>query len=272
MPGGHRILVFDSGMGGLSVASAVRQRLPDAELFYAADTAAFPYGAWDEARLIERICAVIGALIAEVSPQTVVIACNTASTLALAALRKRFQVPFVGTVPAIKPAAAQTRSGVIGVLATPGTVSREYTRALVDAYASDCEVVLHGCAGLAQLAEQKLYGNPVALEAVEAEVRPVFVERGDKRTDVVVLGCTHYPLLLEEMREAAPWTCTFIDPADAIARRAMDVLAAVPPASSGAPGNIALVSSSGGLNGAAAYSTFGFDATQVIDLPVARDV
>ncbi|RPH68509.1 MAG: glutamate racemase, partial [Hyphomicrobiales bacterium] len=122
-----RILLFDSGMGGLTVACAVARQLPDAQLVYAADNAGFPYGAWKEEDLVARILDVIGALIEKVEPHVVVIACNTASTIALAQLREAYKLPFVGTVPAIKPAAAQTKSGIIGVLATPGTVSREYT-------------------------------------------------------------------------------------------------------------------------------------------------
>lgn len=267
-----RVLVFDSGMGGLSVAAAVRRRMPDAALTYAADTAAFPYGAWDEPRLIERICAVVGVLIGEADPQAVVIACNTASTLALKELRKRFTVSFVGTVPAIKPAAAQTRTGVIGVLATPGTVSREYTKALVDTYAFHCDVILHGCEGLADLAEQKMRGVPVTIEAVRNEVLPVFVERDAGRTDVVVLGCTHYPLLLDEVRRAAPWECTFIDPSDAIARRAQDVVAEATPQGSELPADTAIVLSQSGLDNRGAFAKFGFGSTRLVDLPVAGGV
>ena len=139
-----RILLFDSGMGGLTVARAVRHELPFAHLVYSADNAAFPYGAWEEQALVKRILFVMGELIARVEPDVVVIACNTASTIALGALREAFEVPFVGTVPAIKPAAAQTKSGIVGVLATPGTVRREYTHALIHSFASHCQVVLHG--------------------------------------------------------------------------------------------------------------------------------
>ena len=159
--GGPRVLLFDSGMGGLTVARAVRAQLPAAHLVYAADNAAFPYGAWKEDRLARRIVHVIGGLIERVEPDIVVIACNTASTVALAQLREAYKVPFVGTVPAIKPAAAQTRSGIIGVLATPGTVSREYTHALIHTYAFHCKVFLHGARRLAEMAEQKLKGKPV---------------------------------------------------------------------------------------------------------------
>lgn len=265
---GNTVLVFDSGMGGLSVVRALRDLLPEAHLDFGADSAAFPYGDWDEGELVERICWVAGALIERTHPEVVVIACNTASTIALQELRDRFNVPFVGTVPAIKPAAERTRSGVIGVLATPGTVAREYTRALIDTYAYHCRVVLHGCEGLARLAERKLRGEGVALDLVREEILPVFVECDGRRTDAVVLGCTHYPLLLDEISEAAPWDCALIDPSDAIARRVRDVL---PEGGSGAPGpreGTAFVTDDGGLAGSQAFSRYGFAQTQVLELPV----
>ncbi len=219
-----RILVFDSGLGGLSVVRALREIAPEAELAYAADNAAFPYGDWEETALVERMCEIIGNLIDKMQPDVVVIACNTASTIGLATLRERFDVPFVGTVPAIKPAANLTKSGHISVLATPGTVNREYTKALIDTYAFHCHVKLHGAENLAEMAEAKLSGKEVDLDALRAEVVPVFVEDENGRTDVVVLGCTHYPLLLEELEQGAPWPVTFIDPAPAIARQVLRVL------------------------------------------------
>src|SRR5262245_21101259 len=155
-----RILVFDSGMGGLTVATAIRAALPEAELVYAADSAAFPYGAWPEAPLVERIATVVARLIDEIAPDAVVIACNTASTLALAELRRRHTLPFIGTVPAIKPAAAQTKSRIIGVLATRGTVTREYTQALIHTYAYHCRVILHGATHLAGMGDARLSGAP----------------------------------------------------------------------------------------------------------------
>jgi glutamate racemase len=219
-----RILLFDSGMGGLTVASAVKQALPLAQLVYAADTAAFPYGAWEELRLIERILAVMGRLIEASGPDLVVIACNTASTIALSQLREVYPLPFVGTVPAIKPAAQQSKSGIIGVLATPGTARREYTQALIQTYAYHCKVILHGASRLAEIAEAKLMGTPVDPAELKDEIQPVFRYRQGKRTDTVVLGCTHYPLLLDDIRQAAPWPVDYVDPAPAIARRVVDVL------------------------------------------------
>lgn len=264
----QRILVFDSGTGGLSVVRALREQIPQAHLTYAADTAAFPYGDWNEPLLVERICSAVGNLIAETAPQTVVVACNTASTVALEQLRNRFNVPFVGTVPAIKPAAALTRSGVIGVLATPGTVSREYTKALVETYAFHCEVILHGCEGLAGLAEDKLRGRAVSIEDVRREIASVFVEREAGRTDVVVLGCTHYPLLLEELTKAAPWPCSFVDPADAIARRAADILRQDTASEASKLEQMAIVTGPEGLRSTNAFACFGFTRTKLLVMPV----
>ncbi len=220
----RRILVFDSGLGGLTVARALRAAgRGRVAIDYAADTAGFPYGDWEEDALRAHIVSLMGRLIDAARPDVVVVACNTASVISLAALRAEYDMPFVGTVPAIKPAAKLTRTGVIGVLATPGTVKREYTTALIHTYAFHCEVVLHGAAGLARMAEDKLAGRPVDPEALRREIAPAFVERKGRATDVVVLGCTHYPLLREEMERVAPWPVTFVDPSAAIARRALEV-------------------------------------------------
>jgi glutamate racemase len=218
------ILIFDSGLGGLTVYDEVRRSRPDARLVYAADDAAFPYGALSEARLVVRVCEVMARLVARHAPDVVVIACNTASTLVLPHLRARFGIPFVGTVPAVKPAAAQSRSRVISVLATPGTVQRDYTRGLVEAYAGGCRVDLVGSRRLAALAEAELSGSPAADAEIAGEIAPCFVEDGAARTDVVVLACTHYPLLLPRLRRLAPWPVAWLDPAPAIARRVEQIL------------------------------------------------
>ena len=220
----RRILVFDSGLGGLTVARALRRHAGGrARLDYAADFAGFPYGDWPEADLRQRLLMLLGRLIERAAPEAVVIACNTASTVALEDLRRTFPVPFVGTVPAIKPAASLTQSGVIGVLATPGTVRREYTERLIHTFAWHRRVVRHGAPNLAALAERKLRGAPLQMEALRREIAPVFVEEDGRRTDVVVLGCTHYPLLLPELEQAAPWPVHYLDPADAIARQTLRV-------------------------------------------------
>lgn len=267
-----RILIFDSGMGGLTVARAVRAQLPEAHLVYAADNAAFPYGAWKEEALVARIVAVLGALIERVEPHIAVIACNTASTLALAALRKTYKLPFVGTVPAIKPAAAQTKSGIIGVLATPGTAAREYTHALIHTYAFHCKVFLHGAPHLAEMAERKLRGESVDAAALAAEIEPVFRKRGGERTDVVVLGCTHYPLLLEDIAGVAPWDVAYIDPAPAIARRVADVLDETPRSAAMAtvarPGTVLLTAQRGAEQALSAYAAMGFPAHEFLEMAV----
>ncbi|HWC94635.1 MAG TPA: glutamate racemase, partial [Pseudolabrys sp.] len=156
------VLIFDSGLGGLTVFREVRTARPDARYVYVADDAGFPYGNIPEQALITRVVHVIGKAIADHAPDLVVIACNTASTLALAELRARYQMPFVGTVPAIKPASAQSASKRIAVLGTQATVSREYTKALIREFASDCEVALVGSPRLASFAEAELAGAPVA--------------------------------------------------------------------------------------------------------------
>ncbi len=214
-----RILIFDSGLGGLTVFEPVAALRPDAELIYVADDAYFPYGALGEGALVARVVALMGELIARFRPQLVVVACNTASTLVLAPLREAFETPFVGTVPAIKPAALASRSKMISVLATPGTVARDYTRALIHEFAADCEVTLVGAPRLASLAEAALRGEPVADADIAREIAPAFVERAGRGTDHIVLACTHFPLLRARLAALAPWAVEWVDPAPAIARR-----------------------------------------------------
>ncbi|HEV2512880.1 glutamate racemase [Bosea sp. (in: a-proteobacteria)] len=218
------ILVFDSGLGGLTVLREVMRQRPDADIIYAADDAAFPYGRLDEPALVDRVLAVMERLVDRFHPDLVVIACNTASTLVLPALRARFAIPFVGTVPAVKPAAERTRSGLVSVLATPGTVARDYTHDLIERYAAGCEVTLVGATRLAGVAEAALKGEPIDDAVIAAEIAPCFVARDGRRTDVVTLSCTHYPLLLPRLQRLAPWPVEWIDPAPAIARRTAQLL------------------------------------------------
>jgi glutamate racemase len=217
------ILLFDSGLGGLTVFREIARARPDARFVYAADDALFPYGAVEEQTLIARVLKLMHELIAAHRPDLVVVACNTASTLVLPALRARFAVPFVGTVPAIKPACALSQTKRISVLGTEATVAREYTHALVRSFARDCEVTLVGSAVLAPLAERHLAGGAVDDDAIRAEIAPCFVE-GDRRTDTIVLACTHYPLLIESFERLAPWPVRWVDPAPAIARRVMELV------------------------------------------------
>jgi glutamate racemase len=218
------ILVFDSGLGGLTVFRETVKARPDARYVYVADDAFFPYGTHAESELVDRIVTVMGELIADHAPDLVVIACNTASTIVLSHLRARYAVPFVGTVPAIKPACAASRSKRIAVLGTVATVKREYTQALIRDFANDCDVTLVGAARLAAIAEAALRAEPLDDGAIAAEIAPCFVDGDGRRTDTVVLACTHYPLLLDRLTMLAPWPVGWIDPAPAIARRVTDLL------------------------------------------------
>ncbi len=221
------ILVFDSGLGGLTVLREVVRARPDAHYLYVADDAFFPYGHHSEEDIIGRVVPLIGELISEHHPDLVVIACNTASTLVMSHLRERYCVPFVGTVPAIKPACAASKTKRVSVLGTKGTVQREYTRGLIRDFAQGCEVTLVGSAHLATLAETALSGGVISDEDVLAELTPCFVGAGEdaaKRTDTIVLACTHYPLLLNRLNKLAPWPVDWIDPAPAIARRVTSLL------------------------------------------------
>ena len=215
------ILVFDSGIGGLTVLREARVLMPERGFIYLADDAGFPYGGWEEGPLTARILELFSRLLETYDPEAVIVACNTAFTLAGSALRQAFpQMRFIGTVPAIKPAAERTRSGLVSVLATPGTVKRAYTRDLIQSFASKCHVRLVGSENLARMAEAYIRGEPIDDAAVLAEIAPCFVERDGARTDIVVLACTHYPFLANVFRRLAPFPVDWLDPAEAIARQA----------------------------------------------------
>ncbi|TBW57884.1 glutamate racemase [Marinobacter halodurans] len=209
------VLVFDSGVGGLSIAACLRTRLPGVRLSYLADTAGFPYGDQPEATVIHRCVNLVERLMADVPVDLVVVACNTASTVVLPALRERLGIPVVGVVPAIKPAAALSMNGRLGVLATPATVRRPYTDDLILRFAAHCDVTRVGHPGLVRWAEDKVAGQPVPLEALREAVRPL----GDAGVDTVVLGCTHYPLIRDELAIVLPEVRHWVDSGEAIARR-----------------------------------------------------
>ena len=225
--GSPTILVFDSGLGGLTVLREIVRARSDAHYIYVADDAFFPYGHHSEDQIISRVVPLIGELIATHRPELAVIACNTASTLVMAHLRERYQIPFVGTVPAIKPACAFSKSRRVTVLGTRGTVQREYTRALIRDFGQGCEITLVGSAELASLAETALSGGVVSDADILTELDPCFVGASEdtaSRTDTIVLACTHYPLLLDRLARLAPWPVEWIDPAPAIARRVTALL------------------------------------------------
>jgi glutamate racemase len=221
------ILVFDSGLGGMTVLREIVAARPEAHFIYVADDAFFPYGHHGEDEIIARVVPLIGELIDRHSPDLVVIACNTASTLVMSHLRAAYEIPFVGTVPAIKPACARSKTRRVSVLGTRGTVQREYTKGLIRDFAQGCEVTLVGSPELASLAENALSGHEVSDRDILVELTPCFVGAGEpetSRTDTIVLACTHYPLLLDRFVRLAPWPVEWIDPAPAIARRVSDLL------------------------------------------------
>ncbi|HZF34791.1 MAG TPA: glutamate racemase [Candidatus Angelobacter sp.] len=217
-------VVFDSGVGGLSVFDCIAAALPGLRLLYIADNAYFPYGTKEEAALVARVRDLLVELTERLHPDLIVVACNTASTVALPALRNALSLPIVGTVPAIKPAAQTSVTRVIGLLGTPGTVRRQYTQALIGEFAPDCIVLRHGSTELVELAEQKLRGESVAPAAVKRALAGLFDQPGGERVDTVVLACTHFPLLAAELAAGAPRPLHWIDSGAAIARRVASLL------------------------------------------------
>ena len=219
------VLVFDSGVGGLSIVQALQERLPDLPLAYACDNAAFPYGTKPDAWLLQRLPQVIEAVIQAVQPALIVVACNTASTLGIQLLRETFDLPFVGVVPAIKPAALLTRTGHLGLLATQATLSRDYTQDLIQRFASDCEVTQVGSHALVDLAEKALAGAQVDSSQLNQILEPLLNE---PRIDTVVLGCTHFPLLKTQLAavasEAGADHWQWVDSGAAIARRVASLI------------------------------------------------
>jgi len=212
------ILFFDSGVGGLSVLGPTRSLLPNAPFVYAADSAGFPYGTKTETELAARVPALLGRLVERFQPRLAVIACNTASTIALEHVRSALDLPVVGTVPAIKPAAEMSRSRVIGVLGTEATVRQPYVDDLAAKFASDCLIIRHGSPELVELAESKLRGEPVTLDAIRDAAAPLFAAPQGNRIDTVVLACTHFPLLEDELKQAYPGIA-YVDGGPGIARR-----------------------------------------------------
>lgn len=216
------VLVFDSGVGGLSVYDEIRQLLPDLHYIYAFDNVAFPYGEKSETFIVERVLSIVTAIQQQSPLALAVIACNTASTVSLPALREKFHFPVVGVVPAIKPAARMTANGVVGLLATRGTVKRPYTHELVARFATECKIEMLGSAELVELAEAKLHGEPVSLDELRRILRPWL--RMAEPPDTIVLGCTHFPLLRDELLEVLPAGTRLIDSGAAIARRTVWLL------------------------------------------------
>ncbi|MCL6697839.1 glutamate racemase [Sphingomonas sp. NSE70-1] len=212
------LLFFDSGVGGLSVLGPTRELLPNAPIVYAADSAGFPYGKRTEEELAVRVPELLARLVARFRPRLAVIACNTASTIALDHARAALEIPVVGTVPAIKPAAELSRSRVIGVLGTEATVRQPYVDDLAARFASDCTVIRHGSPELVELAEAKLAGEPISIESIHDAIAPMVRQPDGEKMDVMVLACTHFPLLADEIATAFP-SIAQVDGGTGIARR-----------------------------------------------------
>lgn len=213
------VLIFDSGVGGLSVFKEIAKAMPEQHIIYAFDNAAFPYGELADDVLVSRVCGMVSALCAEHDIALVVIACNTASTIVLPPLRERLSIPVVGVVPAIKPAAAISKRKRIGLLATPATVKRDYTQQLVRDFAPDCHVTMVGSTELVQMGEAKLRGVPVNQSSLSTILAPFI-----SQVDCIVLGCTHFPLLKREIEQVMGNDCTVIDSGHAIASRVSGLL------------------------------------------------
>ncbi|MDD1796400.1 glutamate racemase [Enterovibrio sp. ZSDZ42] len=213
------VLIFDSGVGGLSVFKEIAKTMPEQHIIYAFDNAAFPYGELADDVLVSRVCGMVSTLCAEHDIALVVIACNTASTIVLPPLRERLSIPVVGVVPAIKPAAAISQSKRIGLLATPATVKRDYTQQLVRDFAPYCQVTMVGSTELVQMGEAKLRGVPVNPSTLSTILAP-FVNH----VDCIVLGCTHFPLLKREIELVMGSDCVVIDSGQAIASRVNGLL------------------------------------------------
>lgn len=213
------LLIFDSGVGGLSVLRPIRALMPNAPIVYVADSAGYPYGTKSEAEIAARVPALLGRLAERFDPELIVIACNTASTIALDSVRAALDVPIVGTVPAIKPAAALSNSRVIGVLGTNATVRQPYVDRLAQEFAADCTVIRHGSAELVDLAEAKLRGEPTDPAAYARILDGLLSQPRGERLDTIVLACTHFPLVEEELAAAAPRPIAFVDGKEGIARR-----------------------------------------------------
>ena len=213
------VLLFDSGVGGLSVLAEVRKALPAASVIYAADNGGLPYGPKSEAEVTARVCGLLGRMSERYRPRLICIACNTASTIALEMVRDVLAVPIVGTVPAIKPAAALTRSGTIGLLGTAATIRQGYVDRLEAEFAGGKRLLRWAAGELVGAAEAKLRGHSVD-PAVFARAAAGLRERpGGSEIDTVVLACTHFPLLAPELAEAFGPQVQFVDGAAGIARR-----------------------------------------------------
>lgn len=213
-----KVLIFDSGFGGISILREIRKQSPHCQLVYCSDNGGFPYGTKDEDTLISRVNAVLQDLFLQEKPDIIVVACNTASTVALPVIRNQLDIPIVGVVPAIKPASKIAKSQRIGLLATPGTINRPYTQSLIKQFGSDFQWIKVGSSELVQLAEDMMFGSEVPAHDVDSIVAP-FSHYSENELDTMVLACTHFPLLKQELQHALPNIKNWVDSTCAIAER-----------------------------------------------------
>jgi glutamate racemase len=217
------ILILDSGLGSLSLLIELRKLMPHVSITAVADNEAFPYGTKSEEEVIERVLALAKVFIPKVKPATILVACNTASTIALPQLRALYSIPIVGAVPAIKPAAQISKTGTIALLATPGTVGRCYVDRLIEDFAAHCNVVRFGCSELAALAEKKMFGLPVNKEEVLRELEPLLGSDQYSEIDCLIFGCTHFTFLKDEIQAVIKEAIDIVDPAISVARQVQRV-------------------------------------------------
>lgn len=224
-PQGGHVLIFDSGLGGTTVLQELQKSLNHCSYSYALDNAAFPYGEQTDGFLLRRSTQLFQQLIHQDKPDIVVIACNTASTLFLDSLRQQFpNVDFIGVVPAIKPAAQLSANKTIALLATPATIVRPYIDDLHQQFAKDCQLIRLAHKDLAVLAEEKIRFNRSVQAAITAIVNELQQQYKTDDIDTIVLGCTHYPVILNELQNAWGKRVHWIDSGQAIARRARQLI------------------------------------------------
>lgn len=213
------ILIFDSGVGGLTVLAALREIMPEVPVIFAADQAGLPYGTKSESEIAARVAGLLGRMSERYRPRLACIACNTASTIALSMVRDVLEIPIVGTVPAIKPAAARSKSGTIGLLGTEATVRQVYVDRLEAEFAGGKKLLRQAAPGLVNAAEAKLRGQDIDPKAVRNAVAALRAQDGGDAIDTVVLACTHFPLLNTELQAEFGDEVDLIDGSRGIARR-----------------------------------------------------
>lgn len=264
-----RVVVFDSGVGGLSVLDALQRQLPGHQYYFVSDNAGFPYGTRSEYSLTQRVHKVLRQIMPHLQPDLLVVACNSASTVVLPSLRESYETPLVGVVPAIKPAAALSKTGVIGLLATPATVQREYTHRLVREFAPNCRVEMHGSGELVEIAERAIRGVAPGPMQMQQALQPL-IDRCSEEVDTLVLACTHFPLIKQWIEPYFPSVQHWVEPADAIARRVESLLGKGQPGLTERPLAI-LTQADGDLDALQAYlRKLGFGPVEVREIDAAH--